>query len=76
MRHDNDPMQASAIASAGIASALGRIDASASRTAQAPLDDIPGETVERLQAATDVRASAAVLRTADDMMGALLDILV
>ncbi len=68
-------MQAAAIASAGIASAIARFDASARRTAQAPLDDLAGQMVERLQAATDVKANAAVLRTADDMTGALLDIL-
>ena len=68
-------MQASAIASAGITSALARFDASARRTARAPLDDLAGETVERLQAATDLKANAAVLRTADEMMGALLTIL-
>jgi hypothetical protein len=68
-------MQAAAIASAGITAAVARFDASARRTAQAPLDDIAGEAVERLQAAADVRVNAAVLRTADDMTGALLDIL-
>lgn len=69
-------MQAAAIASAGITSALARFDASAFRTAANPLDDLAGETVERLEASTAVSANVAVLRTADDMMGALLDILV
>ena len=68
-------MQAATIASAGIASAIARFDAGARRTAQAPLDDLASETVERLQAATDLKANAAVLRTADAMTGALLDIL-
>ena len=70
------PMRASAFASAGIVSAIARFDASAQRTARNPLDDLAGETVERMQAATAVKANAAVLRTADDMMGRLLDILV
>ena len=69
-------MQAAAIASAGISTALARFDASATRTADNPLDDLPGETVERLQAETAVSANIAVLRTADDMMGSLLDIFV
>lgn len=69
-------MQAAAIASAGITTALARFDASASRTAANPLDDLAAETVERLEASTAVTANAAVLRTADDMMGTLLDILV
>ena len=69
-------MQAAAIASAGITTALARFDASASRTAVAPLDDLAAETIERLEARTAVTANAAVLRTADDMMGTLLDILV
>lgn len=68
-------MQAASIASAGITSALARFDASARRTARAPLENLPQETVERLSAKASVQANAAVLRTADDMMGALLDIL-
>ncbi len=68
-------MQASAIAASGIATALNRFDASARRTAQNPLDDIAGETVERMEARTAVSANAAVLRTADEMTGTLLDIL-
>lgn len=68
-------MQASAIAAAGITTALARFDASASRTAANPLDDLAAETVERMEAKTAVSANVAVLRTADDMMGSLLDIL-
>lgn len=69
-------MQASSIAAAGIMSAVQRLDASAARTASRPLDNLAGETVERLQAATAVKANAAVLRAADEMSGSLLDILV
>jgi flagellar basal body rod protein FlgC len=67
-------MQASAIAAAGISTALARFDASASRTAANPLDDLAGETVQRLEAKIAVAANVAVLRTADDMTGTLLDI--
>lgn len=69
-------MQASSIAAAGIISAVQRLDASAARTASRPLDNLAGETVERLQAATAVKANAAVLRAADEMSRSLLDILV
>lgn len=68
-------MNVSSIAASGIASALQRFDASAARTAADPLADLAGETVERIQAKTAVAANAAVLRTADDMTGMLLDIL-
>lgn len=68
-------MNATSIAAAGIASAFQRFDASAARTAARPLDDLAGEAVERAQARVAVQANAAVLKTADDMTGALLDIL-
>ena len=69
-------MQASAIAASGITSAIARFDASAQRTARAPLEDLPAETVARMEAKASVAANVAVLRTADDMAGALLDIMV
>lgn len=69
-------MNASSIAAAGIASAVQRFGASASRTAARPFDDLAGESVERMQAKTAVQANAAVLRAADEMTGTLLDILV
>jgi flagellar basal body rod protein FlgC len=68
-------MQALSIAAAGMASAQTRFDNSARRTATAPLDNLAEETVERIQAKTAFSANAAVLRTADDMAGTLLDIL-
>ena len=68
-------MQAHAIAAAGIASATARFEASARRTAADPLADLAGETVERMTAETALKANVAVLRTADAMTGALLDIL-
>lgn len=67
-------MIASAIAAGGIASATARFEASAQRTATAPLDNLGAEMVERSLAATAVSANVAVLKTADDMVGRLLDI--
>ena len=68
-------MQAFAIAAAGIADATARFEASAVRTARDPLDDLAGETVERLTAEVALKANVAVLKTADQMYGSLLDIL-
>ena len=68
-------MQAHAIAAAGIASATARFDASARRTAAAPLDNLEREVVARVEAAQDVKANAAVIRAADRMTGTLLDML-
>lgn len=68
-------MQAHAIAAAGLASAAARFEASARRTAADPLGDLAGETVERIGAEVAFKANAAVLRTADEMAGTLLDIL-
>jgi hypothetical protein len=66
-------MQAMPIAAAGLLDAVGRFDASARRTAAAPLDNLVQETVARAQAADEVKANAAVIRTADEMTGTLLD---
>lgn len=68
-------MQAHAIAAAGLTAAAARFEASARRTAADPLSDLAGETVERLGAEVAFEANAAVLRTADEMAGTLLDIL-
>lgn len=66
-------MIASSIAAGGLASAMARFEQSAQRTAQAPLDNLEAEMVERIEAKASVSANIAVLRTADDMAGALLD---
>ena len=66
-------MIASSIAAGGLASAMARFEQSAQRTAQAPLDTLEAEMVERIEAKASVSANIAVLRTADDMAGALLD---
>ena len=68
-------MIASSIAAGGLASAMARFEQSAQRTAQAPLDNLEAEMVERIEAKASVSANIAVLRTADDMAGALLDML-
>lgn len=64
-----------AMAGAGIAAATARFEASAARTASNPLEDLATATVERIEASHAVRANVAVLRTADDMTGALLDLI-
>ena len=68
-------MQALSIAAAGMTSAQNRFDNSARRTATAPLENLVEETVECIQAKTAFSANAAVVRTADEMTGTLLDIL-
>lgn len=68
-------MQALPIAAAGLNDAAARFDASARRTAAAPLDDLVRETVERVEAKTAFGANLAVIRTADQMTGRLLDML-
>lgn len=68
-------MQALSIGAAGMLGAQTRFDNSARRTAIAPLENLAEETVERIQAKTAFSANAAVVRTADDMTGTLLDIL-
>ncbi|WP_332659401.1 flagellar basal body rod C-terminal domain-containing protein [Brevundimonas sp.] len=68
-------MQAFAIAAAGIADASARFDASARRTAGDPLGNLAGEIVERVTAEVAFKANVAVLKTADEMSGSLLDIL-
>lgn len=67
-------MQALPIAAAGLLDAANRFDASARRTATEPLDNLVQETANRIQAKTDFKANAAVIRTADEMTGTLLDI--
>ncbi|WP_417232396.1 flagellar hook protein FlgE [Brevundimonas sp.] len=68
-------MQAFAIAAGGIAAATARFDASARRTAAAPLDNLAEEIVDRLQSEVALKANVAVLKTADQMTGTLLDML-
>lgn len=66
-------MQALPIAAAGLNDAASRFDASARRTAEAPLDNLEREIVTRIEAKVAVQANVAVIRTADRMTGILLD---
>lgn len=65
-----------ATAGAGMSRAWDRFEASARRTAEAPLDNVGEEVVERLQASMEFAVNLQVLRTADRMNQALLDIIV
>ncbi|RYG16657.1 MAG: flagellar hook protein FlgE [Caulobacteraceae bacterium] len=66
------------IAQAGIQGALGRFETSARRVAQsgdpAAGVELEQEVVSQLNAKQEVSANISVLRTADEMMGQLLDI--
>jgi hypothetical protein len=68
-------MNAASISSAGMSTALVRFENSAARTAANPLDNIAAETVERVHSSAAFKANAAAWRTADEMVGAVLDIL-
>ncbi len=67
-------MQALSIAAAGMSNALNRFETSARRTASGSLQTLEQDVVEQVQAKTAFSANIAVLRTADEMMGALLDL--
>lgn len=71
-------MQASSIAGPGMTAALARADASAARTARfaatGPAVDLGREAAERITAVAELKANVAVARTADAMLGALLDL--
>ena len=64
-------------AAAGVQTAFRRADAGVARTVQQGVPgaevDLPREVVEQISAGHDLRANLAVLRTADEMLGALLD---
>jgi flagellar basal body rod protein FlgC len=68
-------MPSFAIAAGGIAAATARFDASARRTAAAPLDNLETEIVDRIESEVALKANVAVLKTADRMTGSLLDML-
>lgn len=68
-------MQVLSIAAAGMQTAQQRFEASAQRTARAPLDNLAEEVVEQVQAKTAFSANVAVARTADEMTGTLLNML-
>ncbi len=76
-------MQVLNTAVAGMSAAADRFSASARRTAAWSVDpakpeqdvDLGHEAVEQISAKTDFKANAAVIKTADEMTGALLDII-
>ncbi|MFC5372308.1 flagellar basal body rod C-terminal domain-containing protein [Brevundimonas faecalis] len=63
------------IAAAGMQDAAARFETSARRVASGAMDDYAVEAVEQIRAKQDFTANAAVVRTADEMTGTLLDIL-
>ena len=70
-------MQAFGIAAYGLTAAANRLGASAQRTATwnaaATDTDLAKEAVEQISAEADFEANAAVIKTANAMSGALLD---
>jgi flagellar hook protein FlgE len=70
-------------AAAGMFAAADRLSASAQRTAAWGVEqgqaeqktDLATEAVEQVSAKSDSKANAAVVRTADEMTGALLDMI-
>ena len=76
-------MQVLNTAAAGMFAAADRLSASAQRTAAWGVEesqteqkiDLAHEAAEQISAKTDFKANAAVAKTADEMTGALLDII-
>ena len=59
---------------AGLQAGFDRMDRAADRIARDGAEgDLAGSIVDTLRAREEVGASAAVIRTADDMVGSLLD---
>jgi flagellar basal body rod protein FlgC len=72
-------MQAITSATAGLAAASQRLQASAERTASWSLGspvDLAQEAVEQVSAEVAFKANVAVIRSTNEMMGELLDMLV
>lgn len=63
-------------AAAGMQAASARLESSARRVASGEMENYAIEAVEQIRAKSDFSANAAVARTADEMAGTLLDILV
>lgn len=61
-------------AMSGMASALGRFDRASARLAQPDPEDPVRDRVEQITAQRGFEANLATVRTADDMVGALLDV--
>ncbi len=67
-------MDALSIGAGGMVSAMARFDASAAHTASGS-GDLVQQVASRIEAKTDFQASVAVVKSADKMVGSLLDIL-
>lgn len=65
-------MDATAVANYGMMAAMRRLEASAQATVRG--GDYAQEVVEQISAKHAFKASAAVLRTADEMLGMVLDL--
>jgi flagellar hook protein FlgE len=59
---------------AGMASAVDRFDRASARIAQPSPPDLIGDRVEQITAQHAFEASIATVRTADEMLGTLIDI--
>lgn len=67
-------MQAMPMNTAAIENAFDRVEAAARKTAVAPLQNAATGSVEAAAARTQLAANLSVTRTADAMLGTLLDI--
>lgn len=63
-------------AAAGMQAAAARLETSARRVASGEMETYAIEAVEQVRAKSEFFANAAVARTADQMTGRLLDILI
>lgn len=69
-------MIAATTAAAGVSAAMARFEQSAVRMSQGSLDALPEELIEQTQAKVAVAANVAVLKSANEMTGRLLDLFV
>jgi hypothetical protein len=60
-------------AMSGMAGAVARFDRASARIANQQPDDLIGDRVEQITAQHEVAANAATIRTADEMLGTLID---
>ena len=57
----------------GMAGAVARFDRASARIANEQPEDLIGDRVEQITAQHELAANAATIRTADDMLGTLID---
>jgi hypothetical protein len=62
-------------AMSGMANAVSRFDRASARIAQPEPEDLIGDSVDQLTAKHDFAANVATVRTADEMLGTVIDIL-